>query len=154
MKAQNHWNNEAFWRLIAFALLLLMLFALSVGCRCPREIATADTVYIDKTQIEYRTQYDSVWLDRWHTIYMSGDTVYKQDSVALYKYLYKIDSIYLHDTAYVGHNEVQTVEVAKPLSTWRKIEIGGFWALLAVALGLGAWKIYRLYLKIKTGGLV
>lgn len=148
------WNNENVWRIVAFILLAMFLLALGTSCKCPKELVTADTVYVDKTRVEYRTQYDSVWVDRWHTIYTLGDTVYRLDSVAYLKYLLKTDSIYLHDTAYVAHNEVQTVEVEKPLSGWRKFEIGGFWVLLAGLVGLGAWKGYRLYVKIKSGGLV
>lgn len=141
-------HEETFWRGIAALLLCLLIAALLCCCKSARHTATHDTIYVDKWRTEYSVRVDSVWNDRWHTIYTSGDTVYRFDSVALYRYIYKHDTINSRDSIYIAKADTTTIEVAKPLNGWRKFETGGFWVLLAAALGLAAWKLYRLYRKI------
>lgn len=143
------WTDEGFWRMLALALFALMLLALICNCKSWRHTATHDTIFVDKWRTEYSVRVDSVWNDRWHTIYTSGDTVYRFDSVALYRYIYKHDTINSRDSIYISKADTTAIEVAKPLSGWRKFEIGGFWVLLFAAVGVGVWKLYQLYRRVK-----
>lgn len=148
MRKRNIWQTEGTWKVIALGLLALMIFLLLSCCKTWRHAATHDTVYVDKWHTEYSVRVDSVWNDRWHTIYTSGDTVYRFDSVAFWRYVYKHDTITDRDSIYISKADTCTVEVAKPLSGWRKFEIGGFWVLLALGVVLVAWRAYKLYRKL------
>lgn len=85
-----------------------------------------------------RTEYvhDSIYTDRWHTIYTKGDTVYIHDSIYFAKW--KHDSIFVNiehtDTIY------QTVQVEKPQSQFLRNSGIALWvliALLVVAIIIG-----------------
>lgn len=54
-------------------------------------------------------RYDSIYIDRWHTLILRGDTVFKTDSI----YVEKLRDIEVHDTITVTHTD--TISVAVPV---------------------------------------
>jgi len=97
--------------------LLLVCAALS-GCHTARqapvavEHATHDTLYIN------RLQYDSIYIDRWHTIENRVDTVVVSEREVQYKYRLLRDTIRLSECDTIPI--VYEVEVAKrePYIPW------------------------------------
>ena len=68
----------------------------------------------DSSRDSIRTEYvhDSVYIDRWHTQYMKGDTCYIHDSIDRWRNKY----VYIHDS--IDNSRIdtiyQTVQVEKP----------------------------------------
>ena len=77
-------------------------------------VAKHDTVFIA------RFLHDSTFHNRYHSVIAIDSIVYVRDSVVLYKYKIKHDSVFIHktDTAFVEHTEVKRVEVPRKRSWW------------------------------------
>lgn len=126
----------------AFAVALLIACAVS-GCKTIQTVVETHEVYVhDTTQLV-----DSIFQDRYHTIYQNGDTIFKVDSVFLYKYKYlnRDVEVFIHDSIpYV-------VEVEKPVRyrsgfdkfcVWNSIIL---WIILAI--GIAIWILVKIYWK-------
>lgn len=96
-----------------------------------------DTAYITKTL------HDSTYIDRWHTEYIKGDTVYVTNAETKVVYKYVTDTAYKYVEKPVTVTRTETVEVKKPLSWWVKTQIYVLWAILA------AFAIYSVYIIYK-----
>lgn len=103
---------------ILIALALLSCTARRNALKTTDRIVT-DTVYVvqrDSSAVKtHDVRVDSVYVDRWHTTTTSGDTVYKTDSVVLFRYLFRdrVDTIYMEremDSTSVKTEAVSTVE--------------------------------------------
>ena len=72
-------------------------------------------VVIHDTVFSERLQYDSTFHDRYHSVIALDSVVYVRDSVVLYRYRLKHDSVFVHktDTAFVEHRVVKRVEVPR-----------------------------------------
>ena len=68
-----------------------------------------DTVFAE------RLQYDSTFHDRYHSVIAIDSIVYVRDSVVLYRYRLKHDSVFVHrtDTAFVERRVIKRVEVPR-----------------------------------------
>jgi hypothetical protein len=64
-----------------------------VGCKATKVIEQVP-VYIHDTTQTVRELHDSIYIDRWHTIEVKGDTVYWRDSISLVKWLVRTDTAY------------------------------------------------------------
>lgn len=115
------------------------------SCKATRHTATHDTVYVDKVRTEYRTKIDSVFNDRWHTEYVRGDTVFRVDSLVLYRYVFRGDTLTVRDSIYISKADTVTIEVKKPLTGFVKGQIAGFWILLSGLLAAAAWWVYKTF---------
>ena len=95
-----------------------------VGCKTVKETVGVPVCIHDTTQT-VRELHDSTFIDRWHTEYQKGDTIFVTDEVT------KIVTKIVRDTAYkyvekpVTISKTETVEVKKPLRWWQK---GLMWA--------------------------
>lgn len=76
---------------------------------------THQTSSHDSVVTKYVERIDSVYVDRWHSITQSGDTIYKTDSVVYYKYLWRnnTDTAYICKTDTLRVSTVTTKEVRK-----------------------------------------
>lgn len=105
----------------------LVLCLLVTGCNEIKEIP----VYIHDTTHVVKEMHDSTYIDRWHTVYQKGDTIYITDEVT------KIVTKIMRDTTYKYVEkpvEVSHVkEVEKPLTKWQSFKIDSFWCV-AIAL--------------------
>ncbi len=113
-----------------------------VGCKTVKETVEVP-VYIHDTTQTVRELHDSIYIDRWHTEYQKGDTIFVTDEVT--KTVTKI----VRDTAYkyvekpVTISKTETVEVEKPLRWWQKTLMGMGVVGLMGLMGLIGWKILK-----------
>ena len=100
-------------------LALVLMLALSIAsCSTTRVQSSAerDSIVVKHdTVFTARLQYDSTFHDRYHSVIAIDSIVYVRDSVVLYKYKLKHDSVFIHktDTAFVEHRVVKRVEVPR-----------------------------------------
>ena len=113
-----------------------------VGCRTAKQTVEVP-VYIHDTTQTVRELHDSIYIDRWHTEYQKGDTIYITDEVT------KIVTKIVRDTAYkyvekpVTISKTETVEVKKPLTWWQKTLMGMGVVGLMGLIGLIGWRILK-----------
>lgn len=137
-------SRKRFFLLVLSFVALCLLF---VGCSCLRTTIEVP-VYVHDTTYVAKIQHDSTYIDRWHTVYQKGDTIFVTNEVTKIKIVTKTDTAYKYIEKPVVVSKMETVEVEKPLSWWRKTEIYGFWALLALfVLGI-LWKFRKVIFKI------
>lgn len=96
---------------------ILLFIVLFVGCTQPKTIVKTDTIVEYKYNNIYTERVDSVYVDKWHNIYIKGDTVRITDSIVSYKYKLLKDTAYVYDTVYkANHEAAPTVKtVTKPV---------------------------------------
>ena len=120
-------------------LALVLMLALSMAsCSTTRVHTSAvhdSIVVIHDTVFTARLQYDSTFHDRYHSVIAIDSIVYVRDSVVLYKYKLKHDSVFIHktDTAFVEHRVVKRVEVPRRRS-WMDYTSYAALAILVVLL--------------------
>jgi hypothetical protein len=118
--------------------LVLMLVVSMASCSTTRVHTSAvhdSIVVIHDTVFTARLQYDSTFHDRYHSVIAIDSIVYVRDSVVLYRYRLKHDSVFVHktDTAFVEHTEVRRVEVPRK-RTWIDYTAYAALAILVVLL--------------------
>lgn len=125
-----------------FAIILLLLLVSCSPRIIEKTIVQRDTTYIEKMQIDSVFKYDSVYVKE------KGDTLYIYKERVLNKYRY------IHDTAYVVKvdsllvEREKLVEVEKPLSAWKTLQIRAFWWLCGAVLLLLLWAFRKPILKL------
>lgn len=113
-----------------------------VGCKATKVIEQVP-VYIHDTTQTVRELHDSIYIDRWHTIEVKGDTVYWHDSISFVKWLVRTDTAYVCVEKPVIVSKTETVEVEKPLRWWQK---GLMWmgvVGLMGLMGLIGWRVLK-----------
>ncbi len=132
-----------FFRFITIAALVILLS----GCKSIKQTVEVP-VYIHDTTQTVREVHDSTYIDRWHTEYQKGDTIYITDEVTKIVTKIQVDTAYRYVEKPVTVSKTETVEVKKPLSWWQKTFIGiGVVSLLAL-LGLVVWKTKKWWIKL------
>lgn len=124
------------------AIIIIMAALLMVGCKTTQTIVEKP-VYVHDTTQSVRVERDSVYVDRWHTIEVKGDTVYVTDSVWVVRYFRTTDTAYKYIEKPVNVEVTKIQEVTKPLGFWRKLLIynGIFWLLVVgVYFGFKFWR--------------
>lgn len=98
----------------------------------------SDTIFLSKTDYVR----DSVFVDRYNNIYVSGDTVYNTERETIYKWkLWQVT-----DTVYKTNNEVKIEEkkvVEYRRNGYDRFVSWGFWILVALIVLVIAWKIFK-----------
>ena len=123
-------------------IIVIMAALLMVGCKTTQTIVEKP-VYVHDTTQSVRVERDSVYVDRWHTIEVKGDTVYVTDSVWVVRYFRTTDTAYKYIEKPVNVEVTKIQEVTKPLGFWRKLLIynGIFWFLVVgVYFGFKFWR--------------
>ena len=105
---------------------------------CSPKIVERVVIQHDTTTVHHRdTSYhrDSVYIKEW----VKGDTVhiYEYRDRFVYKDRWRDSVVVKVDSLTV--ETVKEVKVEKPLSWWKRVELGLFWWVVALALGLGVW---------------
>jgi hypothetical protein len=113
-----------------------------VGCKATKVIEQVP-VYIHDTTQTVRELHDSIYIDRWHTEYQKGDTIYITDEVTKIVTKIKIDTAYKYVEKPVTISKTETVEVEKPLTWWQKWLIGMGVVGLMGLMGLIGWRILK-----------
>ena len=100
---------------LALALMLVLNTAACSTTRVQSSSERDSIVVIHDTVFTARLQYDSTFHDRYHSVIAIDSIVYVRDSVVLYKYKLKHDSVFIHktDTVYIKRNVTKTKEVPR-----------------------------------------
>ncbi|MCR5333517.1 MAG: hypothetical protein K6E45_01190 [Bacteroidaceae bacterium] len=102
--------------------LVLMLVVSMASCSTTRVQSSAERdsiVVIHDTVFSARLQYNSTFNDRYHSVIAIDSIVYVRDSVVLYRYKLKHDSVFIHktDTLWMQRTKTKTKEVERR-RTW------------------------------------
>ena len=119
-------NNSNIWQWIIAAAFICCLLLACAGCKTPTPSLQTNSHSRDSVRIEYK--HDSIWNDRWHTIYTKGDTVYIHDSVSVDRWHTKHDTITNNrtDTIY------RQIQVEKKGSAFLRNSGITLWVLIAL----------------------
>lgn len=112
---------------------VVALCLLFTGCRCLKQTAEVP-VYVHDTTKTVKEVHDSTFIDRWHTVYQKGDTIFVTDEVTKIVTKIQVDTAYKYVEKPITISKTETVEIAKPLSWWQKTQLYGFWVLLAAVV--------------------
>lgn len=126
---------------LALALTLALSTASCSTTRVHTSAVRDSIVVIHDTVFSARLQYDSTFHDHYHSVIAIDSIVYVRDSVVLYKYKVKHDSVFIHktDTAFVKHTEVKRMEVPRKRN-WLDYTS---YSALAILVLLLTWKIKK-----------
>ena len=116
---------------------------LFTGCKTVKETIEVP-VYIHDTTAVVKEVHDSTYIDKWHTIYINGDTVRVKDSVVLFRCRVKTDTAYIYSEKPVIVTQAETVEVERPLRWWQKMFM---YIGLVGLIGLIGWIVLKIYRK-------
>lgn len=129
------WETEQYNRkrdgvkLIAILIFLIVLGVLT-ACKTPQLPTLPNSS--DRSRDSVRTEYvhDSVYIDRWHTQYMKGDTCYIHDSIDRWRNKY----VYIHDSIDNSRTDTiyQKVEIEKKGSAFLRNSGIALWVLIAL----------------------
>ena len=125
-------------RFTVYGLLLLTM----VGCKALKQTVEVP-VYVHDTAYLAKEVHDSTYIDRWHTEYQKGDTIYITDEVTKTVTKIKIDTAYKYVEKPVTISKTETVEVKKPLTWWQKTLMGMGVVGLMGLMGLIGWRILK-----------
>lgn len=96
---------------------IAVIAAALLMCGCSR-YTTGVPVYIHDTVTAVRQVHDSVSVDKWHTVYINGDTVMMTDSVTVERWHSSHDTV--REVTEVPVEIPVVNEVEKPLRWWQK----------------------------------
>lgn len=123
---------------------VMVFFATLASCSSTKKMQEIhDTVYLSKVVTDIQYKHDSVYVDRWHSKVMEGDTVYLVDSVYVYRYRLLHDTLSLTDTVYKVSENIKQEEITK-----YKTPSWAWWCLGMVILMVAGGVLY-IYIKVK-----
>jgi hypothetical protein len=126
---------------------VVALCLLLSGCKSWQKVVEVP-VYVHDTSYIAKEVHDSTYIDRWHTVYQKGDTVFVTETEIKYRERVMVDTAYKYVEKPVEVTVTETVEVEKPLSWWQKTFIGlGVMSLLAL-IGIVVWKTKKWWIKL------
>ena len=148
--AGGHREGNVGRTLLSYTVLSIILYPillLSVLPGCSPKIVEKTVYQRDTTTVHHRDSIfhrDSVYVREW----MKGDTVYVDRFRD--RYIYKDrwrDSIRVVRDS-VAVETIKEVKVEKPLSWWKRAELGAFWWLFGALVAALAWIFRKPLLKI------
>lgn len=113
------------------------------GCKATKVIEQVP-VYVRDTAYMAKEVHDSTFIDRWHTVYQQGDTVFDTKTITITKTLTRTDTAYKVVEKPVIVSKTETVEVERLLRWWQK---GLMWMGLVGLVGLMGWIGIKVYVK-------
>ena len=127
--------------------LLLSVILLTLASSCSPRIVEHIRYQHDTTYVVRR---DSVRFYDRDSIYIreKGDTIYKYVEKWRYRDRVRVDTFYRTRVDSVAVEREKIVEVEKPLSGWRKWQIGAFWWLCGAVVLLLLWIFRKFIFKI------
>lgn len=127
--------------------LLLSVILLTLASSCSPRIVEHIRYQHDTTYVVRR---DSVRFYDRDSIYIreKGDTVYKYVEKWRWRDRVRVDTFYRTRVDSVAVEHTKIVEVEKPLSGWRKWQIGAFWWLCGAVVLLLLWTFRKLIFKL------
>ena len=135
-------RRKSLGRFCSVVALCLML----IGCKAVKQTVEVP-VYVHDTTYVAKEVHDSTFIDRWHTEYQKGDTIFITNEVTKIVTKIKTDTAYKYIEKPVVVSKTETVEVEKPLSWWQKTFVWiGVLCLIGIVLWL-VWKFRKLIFK-------
>ena len=129
-------RRKSLGRFCSVVALCLML----AGCKAVKQTVEVP-VYVHDTTYVAKEVHDSTFIDRWHTEYQKGDTIFITNEVTKIVTKIKTDTAYKYIEKPVIVSKTETVEVKKPLSWWQKTFVGiGVLCLIGIVL----WVVLKL----------
>lgn len=125
------------------AALAVAAFLVCFGCSPKVQPSLRPTT--DSTRIHYQTQYDSIWIDRWHVIKEKGDTIWIHDSIFIEKWREKHtrDTICVRDSV-----PYEVPKYIRQRNNYDRFTATGFWIMIALAIGYIALSIYLRFKRV------
>lgn len=131
--------------LLLALLLSVILLTLASGCS-PRIVEHIryqhDTTYVVRRDSVRFYDRDSIYIRE------KGDTVYKYVEKWRWRDRVRVDTFYRTRVDSVAVERTKIVEVEKPLSGWKKWQIGAFWWLVGAVVLLLLWTFRKFIFKI------
>ena len=135
-------RRKSLVRFCSVVALCLML----AGCKAVKQTVEVP-VYVHDTTYVAKEVHDSTFIDRWHTEYQKGDTIFITNEVTKIVTKLKTDTAYKYIEKPVVVSKTETVEVEKPLTWWQKTFVWiGVLCLIGIVLWL-VWKFRKLIFK-------
>lgn len=132
-----------------FFFIMMAISLLIVGCKTlPPTITNATSTSSHRDSVAEKTIYvhDTTYIDRYHSVITSNDTIYRQDSIYIYVEKYR----YLHDTVHITHTDtIQTIQtqieqVENPIAPFVRNSCIALWVIIGVAiLALIIWIVWN-----------
>lgn len=123
-------RNNPIFKYLLLLIIGCMIALAFVGCKTPQLPTLPNSS--DRSHDSVRTEYvhDSVYIDRWHTQYMKGDTCYIHDSIDRWRNKY----VYIHDSIDNSRTDTiyQKVEIEKKGSAFLRNSGIALWVLIAL----------------------
>lgn len=126
-----------------YIILQTILAALAVAAflvcfGCSPKVQPSLRIATDSTHAHYETKYDSIWVDRWHTIKEKGDTIWIHDSIFIEKWREKhtSDTICVRDSI-----PYEVSKYIRQRNGYDRFTARGFWIMIALAIGYIALRI-------------
>lgn len=129
--------------------IMMAISLMVVGCKTlTPTITNAISTSSHRDSIAEKTIYihDTTYIDRYHSVITSNDTIYRQDSIYIYVEKYR----YLHDTIHITHTDtIQTIqtqvqEVEKPIAPFVRNSCIALWVIIGITvLALVAWIVWK-----------
>ena len=141
-------RNGSGWEPGALLLaLLLSVILLTLASSCSPRIVEHiryqhDTTYVVKRDSVRFYDRDSIYIRE------KGDTVYQYVEKWRWRDRVRVDTFYRTRVDSVAVEHTKIVEVEKPLSWWRKWQIGAFWWLCGAVALLLLWTFRKFIFKI------
>ena len=123
---------ERFCSVVALCLFL-------TGCKTVKQTVEVP-VYVHDTTYVAKEVHDSTFIDRWHTEYQKGDTIFITNEVTKIVTKIKTDTAYKYIEKPVVVSKTETVEVKKPLSWWQKTFV---WIGVLCLIGIVLWLVWK-----------
>lgn len=131
--------------LVRFCSVVALCLVLT-GCKTVKQTVEVP-VYVHDTTYVAKEVHDSTFIDRWHTEYQKGDTVFVTNEQITVKLRTITDTAYKYIEKPVTVTVEQIKEVKKPLSWWQKTFVWiGVLCLIGIVLWL-VWKFRKLIFK-------
>ena len=135
-------RRKSLGRFCSVVALCLML----AGCKAVKQTVEVP-VYVHDTTYVAKEVHDSTFIDRWHTEYQKGDTIFITNEVTKIVTKIKTDTACKYIERPVTVSKTEIVEVEKPLSWWQKTFVWiGVLCLIGIVLWL-VWKFRKLIFK-------
>ena len=123
---------ERFCSVVALCLFL-------TGCKTVKQTVEVP-VYVHDTTYVAKEVHDSTFINRWHTEYQKGDTIFITNEVTKIVTKIKTDTAYKYIEKPVVVSKTETVEVKKPLSWWQKTFV---WIGVLCLIGIVLWMVWK-----------
>ena len=124
-------QNPIFIRMLALLIGALLLLAF-VGCKSSVPVIPGGVHLQTHDSVRTEHVHDSIYIDRWHTKWIKGDTVYIHDSIYLSKW--KHDSIFVNTGDHTIDTIYQTVEMEKQYKAFLVNSGIALWVIIALII--------------------